>query len=176
MRGKRLVALASTGVLCALVAAAVAWAGPSDRQVQILDNCDGPSFNAAVGPGTCARNGGLTFDDFVARLLADGEVASWRFSPSQLKVEAGGTITAVNGGGEFHTFSPVATFGGGCIAAVNALVGLTPVAECAGFPGGTFGATGVAPGTSRTTAPLAAGIQRFQCLIHPWQRTTVEVG
>ena len=62
MKGKLLVALTSAGLLCALVVAAVAWAGASNRQVNILDNCDGPSFNAALGPGTCVRNGGLTFE------------------------------------------------------------------------------------------------------------------
>jgi hypothetical protein len=173
MRGKRLVALASTGVLCALVAAAVAWAGPSDRQVVIRDNCDGPSF-AAEGID-CNRNGGTTAPALIAKLIANGQVSSWRFSPGQLRVDAGGTLTAVNKGGEFHTFTQVANFGGGCIAELNALLGLAPVPECAGFPA-IFGATGVPPGTSRTVGPLAAGLKRFQCLIHPWQRTTVEVG
>ncbi|HKY25254.1 MAG TPA: hypothetical protein VJM07_08855 [Gaiella sp.] len=175
MRGKLLVALTSAGLVCALVVAAAAGAGASNRQVNILDNCDGPSFNAALGAGSCVRGGGLTFETFLTALVEKGEVSSWRFSPGQLKVDSGGTITAVNRGGEFHTFTPVASFGGGCIDVINQLLGLTPVPECAGFPA-IFGATGVDPGASRTTAPLAGGIQRFQCLIHPWQRTTVEVG
>lgn len=151
-----------------LVVAAVAWAGPSSRQVQILDNCDGPSFNAAIGPGTCIRNGGLSFEHFIAA-LAKGGAPSWRFSPGQLKVEAGGTITANNRGGEFHTFTPVAAFGGGCVPPLN--MGMSPVPEC-GIPG-IFGTTGVGPGASLTTGPLGAGTQRFMCLIHPWMKTTV---
>jgi plastocyanin len=143
----------------------------------MLDNCDGPTFNDAVGPGTCVRNGGLTFDKFVALLIENGAVESWRFSPEGLSIDAGGTITAVNRGGEPHTFSEVAQFGGGCIEEVNDLLGLDPVPECAGFPGPPggpfFGATLAAPGDSVTTAPLTAGTHRFLCLIHPWMRSTV---
>ena len=65
-----------------------------------------------------------------------------------------GTITAVNGGGEDHTFSEVAQFGGGCIDVLNGILGLTPVPECLGFPGGVFGATLAGAGESLTTAPL----------------------
>ena len=57
----------------------------------------------------------------------------------------------------------------------NDLLGLTPVPECAGFPGGAFAATTVAPGATVTTAPLPPGVHRYECLIHPWMRTTVTV-
>ena len=179
MQRRTSVAIAAVVAVGALAAAAIAWAGPSSRQVQMLDNCDGPTFDAVVGPGTCARNGGLTFDKFVARLIENGAVESWRFSPERLSIDAGGTITAVNRGGEDHTFSEVAQFGGGCIQAVNDLLGLDPVPECDGFPGPPggpfFGATLAAPGDSVTTAPLTAGTHRFLCLIHPWMRSTVTV-
>ena len=174
MRRKRGAGVAAAVVsVVALVAAAVAWAGPSDRQVEMLDNCDGPSFNATIGPGTCLRNGGLTFEHFFAA-LSKGGAPSWRFSPGQLTVEAGGTITAPNRGGEFHTFTPVAAFGGGCVDELNEPLGLTAVPEC-GIPG-IFGTTGAGPGASVTTGSLGAGTQRFMCLIHPWMRTTVTVG
>ena len=179
MQRRTSVAIAAAVAVGALAAAAIAWAGPSSRQVQMLDNCDGPTFDAVVGPGTCARNGGLAFDKFVARLIENGAVESWRFSPERLSIDAGGTITAVNRGGEDHTFSEVAQFGGGCIQAVNDLLGLDPVPECDGFPGPPggpfFGATLAAPGDSVTTAPLTAGTHRFLCLIHPWMRSTVTV-
>ena len=68
MRGKLLVALTSAGLVCALVVAAAAGAGASNRQVNILDNCDGPSFNAALGAGSCVRGGGLTFETFLTAL------------------------------------------------------------------------------------------------------------
>jgi plastocyanin len=140
----------------------------------MLDNCDGPTFNAVVGPGTCNRNGGLTFDKFVARLIKQHEVASWRFSPEQLSVGAGTTITAANRGGEFHTFTPVAQFGGGCVQFLNDLLGLTPVPECS-IPD-IFETTGAGPGDTVTTAPLLAGTRRFMCLIHPWMVSTADVG
>jgi hypothetical protein len=66
-------------------------------------------------------------------------------------------LAARNRGGEEHTFTEVANFGGGCIAALNDLLGLTPVPECAGFPGGAFAATLVRPGGAVTTTPLPPG-------------------
>jgi plastocyanin len=166
--------------LVALIAATIAWAGPSSRTVEMLDNCDGPSFNAALqDPTACTRNSGLTFDKFIARLIEKGAVESWRFSPEKVSLDAGGTITAVNRGGEPHTFSEVAQFGGGCIEEINQLLGLTAVPECANFPGPPggpfFGATLAVPGESVTTAPLATGTHRFLCLIHPWMKATVTV-
>jgi plastocyanin len=161
------------GTVAALVAASVAWAAPSARQVLMLDACDGPSFNAAIGEGTCARPGGVTFDTFIGQLMAQGEAPAWRFAPEQAKVAAGGHITAPNRGGEFHTFTEVAAFGGGCVAPLNAILGLTPVPECA-IPG-ILGATGAPPGAAVTTGALAPGTHRFECLIHPWMRTTVTV-
>ena len=104
--------------------------------------------------------------------MAKGEAPAWRFAPERLKLDAGGTITGVNRGGEFHTFTEVAAFGGGCVPELNEVLGLTPVPECA-IPG-IFGATGTPPGASLTTQPLAAGTHRFICLIHPWMRTTAE--
>jgi hypothetical protein len=102
-------------------------------------------FNAAIGPGTCVKDGGTTFSEFVAQLLAQGRAPAWRFAPGQLRLDAGGTMQARNRGGEVHTFTQVADFGGGCIQALNDLLGLTPVPECAGFPGGAFAATALPP-------------------------------
>jgi plastocyanin len=162
--------------LCALVVVlgvtAVASAAAGHRRVQILDACDGPTFNAVIGEGTCVRNGGVTFERFIGQLIAKGEAPAWRFAPERLKLDAGGTVTAVNRGGEFHTLTEVAAFGGGCVPDLNDVLGLDPVPECA-IPG-IFAATGVPPGASLTTEPLAAGTHRFLCLIHPWMRTTAE--
>lgn len=171
---RRVLAVSVTTSLSLVLAlsSAVAGAG-TNRTVQILDNCDGPSFNAVLGPGACVRAAGITFGEFIEHLVTKGEVSSWRFSPGHLKVTAGGTITAVNRGGEFHTFTEVAHFGGGCVDELNAPLGLEAVPECAGAPG-IFFATGVPAGGSLETGPLDAGTHRFQCLIHPWQRTTAE--
>jgi plastocyanin len=175
-RRRRLATMAGLAALLLLVPAAGASAASTTRQVQVLDDCDPATFNAAIGPGTCIKDGGTTFQEFIAQLLAQGRAPAWRFTPAQLKLDAGGTLAAHNRGGEDHTFTEVATFGGGCIAALNDLLELTPVPECAGFPGGAFAATLVRPGATVTTAPLPPGIHRYECLIHPWMQTTVTVG
>jgi hypothetical protein len=173
---RRLVLGAGIAALLILVPAAGASAGSATRQVQVLDDCDPTTFNAAIGPGTCVKDGGTTFSEFVAQLRAQGRATAWRFAPGQLRLDGGGTLQARNRGGEVHTFTQVANFGGGCIQALNILLGLTPVPECAGFPGGAFAATAVPPGGTLTTSPLTPGIHRFECLIHPWMRTTAAVG
>jgi hypothetical protein len=75
-------------------------------------------------------------------------------------------------GWRVHTFTEVADFGGGCVQEINDLLGLGPVPECA--TPGIFETTGLPPRASLNTGPLASGTHRFQCLIHPWQRTTAE--
>ena len=171
MRFLRMLGL--TGLL-ALVVATGSSAVSDSRQVVIRDDCDPASFDAVLGPGTCVKDGSTTFTDFVGQLLAQGTAPAWRFSPDQLKLAAGGTVVGANKGGEDHTLTEVANFGGGCIEALNELLGLTPVPECAGFPGGAFGATFVPPGGTLSLT-LGPGTHRFECLIHPWMRTTVVV-
>jgi plastocyanin len=173
---RRLATMAGLVALLLLMPTAGASAASATRQVQMLDDCEPASFNAAIGPGTCIKDGTTTFSEFIAQLLAQGRAPAWRFAPAQLKLDAGGTLQAHNRGGEDHTFTEVASFGGGCIQALNDLLGLTPVPECAGFPGGAFAATLVRPGGTVTTAPLPPGVHRFECLIHPWMRTTATVG
>jgi hypothetical protein len=175
MRKRRFVVLGVTS-LVAFVLATGSSAVSSSRNVQILDDCDPATFNAAIGPGTCVKDGSTTFSEFIGQILAQGRAPAWRFAPDHLSLAAGGTLVAHNRGGEEHTFTEVANFGGGCISALNDLLGLTPVAECAGFPGGAFAATVVPAGGTEEAGPLAPGLRRFQCLIHPWQRTTVDVG
>lgn len=171
-RGSILAAAAS--LLLTVVLATSALAASGHRTVQLLDACDGPSFNAAVGDGVCERAGGLAFDKFIGQLISMGVAPAWRFSPTLMAIAAGGEIDAYNRGGEFHTFTEVANYGGGCVPELNAILGLTPVPECANPA--LFGTTGAAPGGEVETGPLAAGTHKFQCLIHPWMRTTVEAG
>jgi plastocyanin len=175
MRKNRKILFAAVSALAAaLVVVAVASGAAGSRNVQVLDACDAESFNAAIGPGTCVRAGGVTFAKFIDQLATQGRAPAWRFSPEQLKLSAGGTLNAQNRGGEFHTLTEVAAFGGGCVDELNAILGLTPVPECA-IPG-IFGTTGIAPGGTLETGPLAAGTHRFMCLIHPWMKTTATVG
>lgn len=169
---RRLFSSLAASLVLVLAFASTALAGPSHRTVQILDDCDAATFNAALGEGACVKDGDVTFEEFVGSLISGNPHAAWRFSPTRVKLDAGGTVMAKNRGGEFHTFTEVAQFGGGCVPEINALMGLQAVPECANA-GMLFGTTGVAPGGSLTTAPLAAGTHRFMCIIHPSQRTTV---
>jgi hypothetical protein len=43
-------------------------AGGEQRRVQMQDACDPESFNAAIGPGTCIRQGGVQFGKFITLL------------------------------------------------------------------------------------------------------------
>jgi plastocyanin len=172
---KRRVGALGITALLALVLATPASAASPTRQVVMRDDCDPATFNVVVGPGTCVKDGSTTFSEFVDQLIAQGRAPAWRFAPDHLSLAAGGTLEARNMGGETHTFTEVANFGGGCIGFLNGLLGLSPVPECAGFPGSLFGATAV-PAGGTLTVTLAPGIHRFECLIHPWMRTTVTVG
>jgi plastocyanin len=170
-----LTSLAAVSLLFVAAFGSVVQAKSDHRTVQVLDNCDPATFNLALNnPTACVRpGGGITFDKFRERLIADGEVKAWRFSPSQLKIAAGGVITANNRGGVTHTFTEVAAYGGSCSAFINGLLGTTPLPECAA---GGVAATSILAGESRATPALPAGTHLFQCLIHPWQRTTVQAG
>ena len=171
MRQIYLIALVAAS---ALAAVAVASGASQSRNIQVLDDCDAASFNAVIGPGTCVKAGGVTFSEFIEQLATQGTAPAWRFSPGALKLSPGGTLEAHNRGGEFHTLTEVAAFGGGCVPELNEILGLTPVPECA-IPG-IFGTTGIAPSETLETEPLAGGTHRFLCLIHPWMKATVTVG
>jgi len=169
----RSAAVVVAAVSLVLASAGTVSASNVERHVNMLDDCNATTFNAVIGPGTCVKDGSVTFGDFVGQLLAQGQAPAWRFAATSIKLPAGGSIEAYNRGGEFHTFTEVANFGGGCVQVLNDLLGLTPVPECA-IPG--IFATGAAPGDEVDTAALGAGVHRFECLIHPWMRATVTVG
>jgi plastocyanin len=141
--------------------------------VAILDQCDSATFNAALGAGACTRAGSVTFAAFNAELTANKSVSTWRFDPATLTMSVGGNITATNQGGEMHTFTEVAAFGGGTVPALNQASGnLIETPECAA----TTSADLIAPGQSFTTdRETAAGTHLYQCCIHPWMRETVTV-
>jgi hypothetical protein len=134
----------------------------------MLDQCDPDSFNAAIGPGTCInRNGGITFDLFIALLQQQSRVPSWRFSPDTIHVPGELTLPILNRGGETHTFTEVDEFGGGIVPVLNALSGNpVPAPECLALGPTDF----VAPGAraSHTFEPGEA--DKYQCCIHPWMR------
>ena len=76
------------------------------------------------------------FSKFVDQLIAQGLLRTG-LALCARAAEAccgGGTLEAPNKGGEDHTFTEVANFGGGCIDFLNGLLGLVPRAGVRGLP------------------------------------------
>ena len=171
-------------VLLALVSFPTsASAGPDSRTIEAYDDCEVASFNAAVGPGTCVGDGETTFDDFIGQLVENGNVPNeaakdWDFSREDFGLDAGGRLKIVNLGGEFHTFTEVAAFGGSCIPLINDLLNSSPnaggtldvIPECS-----DLGTTLIPPGGKLTVKNITPGVHRYQCLIHPWMQSTAIV-
>jgi plastocyanin len=131
------------------------------------DACDPDTFNAAIGPGTCLRAGGMQFDRFIAQLGKLGFVGPWHFAPNNANVQVGQTFVATNRGGEVHTFTEVEEFGGGIVPLLNQLSGVPKVApECTALEGDDF----VPPGGTYRESVEETGTVKFQCCIHPWMR------
>lgn len=145
----------------------------ANGNVEIRDDCDSVSFNAGIAPGTCVRAGSTSLSAFTAELNANQSVAAWTFVPNTINVTVGGTVTALNTGGENHTFTQVANFGGGIVPSLNVAAGYaTEAPECAALPTNAL----IAPGTAVVTAPASAvGVVHYQCCIHPWMRADVVV-
>jgi len=152
--------------------AASAAASGMERLVNMKDACDPETFNAAFGPGTCVRNGGVSLDHFIAELTRHGSVGAWHFAPPMTTARVGDTFVAVNRGGEVHTFTEVADFGGGIIPPLNDLSGNPiPAPECLVLEDDDF----VPPGATYREDVDTTGTHKFQCCIHPWMRLEARV-
>jgi hypothetical protein len=165
---------APAAVAEAPIAAAKAPHGQLEQRVNMQDACDAATFNAVLGDGTCNRQGGMKFDQFIAMLTKLGVAGPWHFGPKTLSGHSGETLIAFNQGGEEHTFTEVEEFGGGIVPLLNDLSHNPVMApECGTLEEDDF----VAPGaTYREEEPLEAGTTaRFQCCIHPWMRLEVQV-
>ncbi len=163
------------------------------KPIMLTDDCDPATFNAAVGPGTCVGSGKTTFDTFIAQLMQHQTAFLWFFAPRQSAAPVGQMLKLGNTGGETHTFTKVAEFGGGFVIPLNLLSGNpVPRPEC------TTGAV-LVPGTllqpqpeSPTNIFVEAGLVedgptagsailpvgqtvKFMCCIHPWMRTEITV-
>jgi hypothetical protein len=152
------------------------------RVVQVRDACDPATFNAEIGPGTCVDHTGarVTFDQFLAKLNpVDFGHPKWRNIPGEVHVKEGDSLLAAGRGGEVHTFTEVEEFGPGCVGFINDKLGLTgpPVADCATNLDPTNPAnTLVVPGKPGLNVHEdEAGTERYECLIHPWMRTIVDI-
>jgi hypothetical protein len=135
-----------------------------------MDGCDPTTFNAVLGEGTCVRNGGVEFTKFLELLGQHQKVGAWHNAPGTLNVRVGQTLLAVNQGGEAHTFTEVAAFGGGIVPLLNQLSGApVPAPECL-----ALGPTDFVPAGGVTTDEVEGpGTEFYQCCLHPWMRTTV---
>ena len=152
--------------------AQLAAKGESQHAVTIFDACDPETFNAELGAGTCTRSGGVRFASFIEQLGKHHSIGAWHFAPPEVTMRVGQMLVATNRGGEAHTFTEVEEFGGGIIPLLNQLTGLTNVApECRQLAGGDF----LAPGASFSEKEEDAGVEKYQCCIHPWMRAEVRI-
>jgi plastocyanin len=154
-----------------LASASARGTGGAVATVRMMDACDPTTF--AGVPGGCQRSGGVTFEQFISQVSRLGRAPAWQFAPEDLYLHEGDEFMATNVGGEVHTFTEVEEFGGGIVAALNNLTGLTTVApECQ-----TLGQSDFVPPGESTPAEETdeVGDEHYQCCIHPWMRTTVHV-
>lgn len=152
---------------------------PRVAQVVALDECDPATFNApgAAGADFCknvAVGASTTFANLFAKAAAGRPDPNWDFEPDAMTIKEGTVLSVVDQGGEPHTFTEVAKFGGGFIPGLNG--GEAPVPECeAGFSSVAVARTRILQGSTSQITGLSKGEHLFQCCIHPWMRTKVEV-
>lgn len=161
--------------LLSLTAGAGAVQG--DKKIRMYDDCDEATFNEVLGDGSCIGNGHTTFAEFIEELEETQDAHAWRNQPKAMKVNIGRPTFIENRGGEVHTFTQVAAFGGGFVDELNDLSGNpVPAPECLNFGSIVFiPAGGTDEGPTAGSAELPVGTHRFQCCIHPWMRTVIEV-
>ena len=150
---------------------------PSIAQVVALDECDPGTFNAALGPDFCknvALGAATKLTDLFAKAKAGTPDPGWDFEPDTVNIKQGATLTVFDQGGEPHTFTEVAQFGGGFIGPLNH--GEATVPECAGgFSNVAVAKTRILQASTVEITGLKKGKHLFECCIHPWMRVTVEV-
>jgi len=168
-------------VLCLLFAAGTQMEDtPRVAQVVALDECDPATFNAptAGGPDFCrnvALGASTTFADLFALAKKGSPDRKWDFEPDSLTINKDTILNVVDQGGEPHTFTEVAKFGGGFISGLNA-PDEDAVPECdGGFSRVDVARTRILQGSQLQLTGLSKGEHLFQCCIHPWMRMKVEV-
>src|SRR6185503_14747564 len=157
-------AFAAVAVL-SLTAGAGAFQG--DKTFRMYDDCEPTTFNAVLGDGACVGNGHTTFDEFIAELAATQDAHAWRNQPSAMLLNVGRPTFIENRGGETHTFTPVANFGGGFVNELNGISGNpVPAPECLNFGAIVFiPAGGSEEGPTAGSSGLTVGSHKFQCCI-----------
>jgi hypothetical protein len=145
-----------------------------------VDECDPATFNAALGPGEC-QNFALGYTTTLANLIAEAAAGTpnpgWDILPDSITINQGTILSVKNQGGEPHTFTEVAKFGGGFETALNPPNLSTVAPECqGGFGNVQVAKTRIVPGSSLELGPgLSKGVHLFECCIHPWMQVTVTV-
>jgi len=149
----------------------------SVAQVVALDECDPATFNATLGPDFCknvALGASTKFSDLFEKAAAGKPDPGWDFEPDTVHMKKGTILDVVDQGGEPHTFTEVAQFGGGFIPPLNS--GENTVLECAdGFSNLAVARTRILQGSHTQITGLSKGEHLFQCCIHPWMRVKVQV-
>jgi len=180
---KRFILGASLGlasVLGVVVAPAYAAEPTPHRIIFATDVCDPVTFNApppaGIGPGTCARQGrGVTLPQFLSQVAQLHRAPAWQFAPGTVVATTSDPIQVRNIGGEVHTFTEVAKFGGGFVPFLNDLGGFGPMVPECGAPPNAPDNTFLDPGHSFTFVEEEAGTHLYQCCIHPWMRATLTI-
>jgi plastocyanin len=167
-----------TGAMQAIAQERPSEPSPVPAQVVALDECDPTTFNAALGPDFCHNvtiGAFTTLDQLFAQAAAGTPDPGWDFEPDTLRIKKGTPVVVVDQGGEPHTFTEVAKFGGGFIPGLNA-PGENTVPECVGgFKNVAVARTRILQGSHTEIKDLSKGEHLFECCIHPWMRVKVEV-
>ncbi len=168
----------ATVLLAFAVPGAAAAAAPT-RFIQAMDQCDPTTFNQMFGP-VCARTSpGTTAQTFIQQLTLTKDAPQWRFAQPQVAATSHDVIQVTNTGGELHTFTEVAHFGGGFVPPLNQLTGNTTAApECGPPPNGAPPSDDnhfLAPGASFTFTEDEVGTHLYQCCVHPWMHEVLTI-
>jgi plastocyanin len=120
------------------------------------------------------RGGGVPFDVFLNQVHSLHRSPAWRFAPGTVSATTTDPIQVRNIGGEVHTFTEVAKFGGGVVPLINDVGGFGPtVPECAAPPNDDNHI--LLPGQSFTFTEDETGAHLYQCCIHPWMHETLTI-
>src|SRR5215208_7821601 len=146
-------------VVALLSLTAGAGAVQGDKKIRLLDDCEPTTFNAVLGDGACVGNGHTTFAEFIEELEETQDAHKWRNQPSQMHLNVDRSTLIENRGGETHTFTPVADFGGGFVTELNGISGNpVPAPECLSLGAIVFiPAGGVEEGPTAGSADMPVG-------------------
>jgi hypothetical protein len=184
LAAKWMIGVCAMAAVLVLTATVLLRAASNPFVVRMMDQCNPPTFNAAVGPGTCIGDGTTTFSNFISILTNAHTVGAWHFDPPDTTLEPGTVLKLDNTGGETHTFTKVANFGGGFVAPLNILSGNpVPAPECATVtlgglvpklesPSNIFVEAGTTEDGPTAGGPIlpSGATTKIQCCIHPWMR------